>query len=196
MKICDWCKKVSVELNEHTSGGTGISYRICGDCLDKALDDTCRKCGELIIGKDIAGICTGCAQEESTEAQIKINEVAEGVSIDILEELTTDVVFTEGDYENWVMLSQKGYTKEQIRRNRTIWLKSKLLKAADWNEERIEKNADNLSELIDRYSSNILKNEYVLIYYPETPEEGFKGKRPTASVLDRIGDVILVKYEN
>lgn len=195
MEYCEWCKQLDNKLTKHMSSGTGITYKICSKCLESAEEDLCRKCDQIILGKDIAGLCVDCAQDESAEEQKKINEIAEGVNVDLLQEYTSDLVFTEKDYERWVVLSQKTYTREEIKKNRLAWLKNKLSKSKEWTNERIERNADALAELIDKYSSNILQSSYVLIYYPEKPEPGFKGKRPTASILDRIGDVILIKVE-
>lgn len=195
MKYCEWCKHLTDKLTNYKSAGTGLAYQICDKCLTAAEEETCRKCGQIILGKDIAGLCTDCAQDESTEEQRKINEIAEGVNVDLLQEYTSELVFTESDYERWVVLSQKTYTREEIKRNRLAWLKNKLAKSKDWTNERIERNVDALAELIDKYSSNILKSSYMLIYYPEKPEPGFNGKRPTASILDRIGDVILIEVE-
>ena len=195
MKYCAWCKQLTTELTNYRSAGTGIAYNICENCLNAVENDTCRKCGQVILGKDIAGLCTDCAQDESADEQRKINEISEGVNVDLLQEYTSDLVFTESDYERWVVLSQKAYSRADIKRNRIAWLKSKLSKSPDWTTERVEKNADALAELIDKYSSNILKSSYMLIYYPEKPDPEFTGKRPTASILDRIGDVILMEVE-
>lgn len=193
MQYCEWCKTITDKLTRVTSQGTGLSYNICEKCLEAFDNSECRLCGGIIASRDITGLCISCAQEESEREQIIINEIAEGVNADILQEYTSGIVFTEDDYNKWVTMSQKPYAIEVIKRNRLAWLKAKLASSPEWTPERINRNINGLSELIDKYSSNLLKNTYKIIYYPEVPEPGERYKRPTAAILDRVGDIILVE---
>lgn len=195
MKYCEWCKSLDDELTEYTSQGTAISYNICGKC-SKSMDEyKCIKCGGLIVGIDISGLCIDCAQEKTTEDQKIQNEIAEGVYYDIEHSQNNGSIFTEKDYESWVTMAQKPYSKDEIKRNRLTWLKLKLISTPEWTQERIDRNADAFSELIDKYSHNLVTHKYMIIYYPERPEQGEEFKRPEATIVDRIQDVILVEVK-
>ena len=196
MKYCEWCSDITDKLSEVKSLGTGATYKICDACKEKFENEECIKCGEIIVGKDIAGKCLDCAVEQSEMEQIQENDVAEGIDPDSLKRYRDAVNVTEDDIERWLVLSVTEYTPEEKRKHRFNWLKSKLLFRGTWTSELIDENLDDLTAIIDKYSYGLVKNKYDIIYYPE--DTSGKNSKYTIDiknleVVDRKTNILVVE---
>lgn len=164
MKRCEWCERPTTDLNSVTSLGT--MYKVCNKCKEAHESETCIKCGESVIGAgSIKGKCYACSQEEYEEKQRRADEVAAGVDMDLMDFYTSDVEFTEEDYERWVTFSQVEITPEERRRRRQMWITEKLTGHNGWTPQLLAKYADELEELVARYIAKLITNKYTIVYY-------------------------------
>lgn len=187
MANCEWCgREVS---KPHIVMTLGNKYKVCDICNEAHEDETCIKCNGPIIGQgSLMGLCHSCAQEIYHEQQLKKEEEANGVALDLLEAFDNGVEFTEKDYEEWVTFGQGDITPAYVKRCRQNWLRIKLVAQHGWSADLVEEHLECLEFLMDKYISKIIDNKYILVYY-----DGTNRKQKIREFIDKIGNIYLVE---
>lgn len=187
MKKCDWCGRVSQTLYPVMSLGT--DYNICDKCKKANDEEICIECGEPIIGQgSIKGKCYGCSQAEYEEKQRKAEEIANGVDGELLSFYTSDVEFTEADYERWVTFGQGNFSPAYMRKCRQNWIREKLVTNGGWSPVLVETNMDAIETLMERHMSKVIEKKYAIVYY-----DSKNRKQKIRQFVDHIGHIFIIE---
>lgn len=187
MTNCDWCGAQTSKAHKVMS--LGNSYNVCDKCFEAHENEVCIKCGGPIIGQgSLMGLCHGCAQEIYHKQQLKNEEAANGVALELLEAFDNGVEFTEKDYEEWVTFGQGDVTPAYVKRCRQNWLRMKLVTQGGWSAELVESNLEQIEGLMEKYLSKIMDSKYILVYY-----DGTNRKQRIREFIDKTGNIYLVE---
>lgn len=187
MARCDWCDRETDKLYPVTSLGT--DYNICESCKKAHDNEVCIKCGETIIGQgSIKGKCYSCFQSEYEEKQRREEELASGVSSELLEYYSSGVEFTEEDYEQWVTFGQGNFTPEYLKRCRQNWLRIKLVEQGGWSPALVEQHLDEIESLMEKHISKVMNRKYLIVYY-----DGKTSRQKIRQFIDHIGNIFLIE---
>lgn len=187
MAKCEWCGADTNKTYKVLS--LGNAYNVCSKCKTAHDDETCIKCNGPIIGQgSLMGMCYSCAQEIYHEKQLKNEEAANGVALELLEAFDNGVEFTEKDYEEWVTFGQGDVTPAYVKRCRQNWLRMKLVTQGGWSAELVEKHLDDIENLMEKYLSKIMDSKYILVYY-----DGTNRKQRIREFIDKVGNIYLVE---
>ena len=162
---CDWCKKSSNNLNEHIDSLRNINY-ICEDCMKKIKEHKCRKCEALTDSMfEIQGLCMNCYQAELYKINKRKEAVRLGVDSEIAQCLTSDLEFTDADYEHWVTMG-KTYSIDDAKNSvelRRMWILIKLNSTGLYDQDIILKNFKDIEILLDRNLSKLVNKKCKII---------------------------------
>lgn len=186
MKQCEWCNKHVDELIDYKDV-IGENHHICKACKEDADNCICRKCGQVTDPSVmIDGLCMNCIQARMLEKSRKREEIQLGTDKELLKQVSSDVVLTDQDYENWLTLrnfGEKGRRKD-TKELRRIWIMIKFNAANIYDNETISKNFNDIETILDRNFSKLIGNKCKLIL----------GTTPEARKTIRGSEVI--DYEN
>lgn len=189
-KACEWCEKEG-KLREFEVDELGVSYNICEKCIKANENGMCVTCGEPLYGElPLMGECGGCQQIRSAKLETKRSEVMSGLGLSVLRELMGSVVFTEDDYERWVTFGQSDLTPEVRRRNRKIWIKSRLVKDMGWDEDTFKNNENDIEHLLDNYTRQAFNSKNRLVV--KDKDAKWSGGM---SIVASSGNVMIIENE-
>lgn len=160
MSKCEWCGRLVDELHIHTDA-IGDNHSICNNCLQDVEDCVCRKCGNPVDPSlMINGLCTTCIQADMKIKSKRREEVRMGVDVGMYDCITSDVEFTEDEYERWLTMG-KTFSPEDmsIKELRNLWIMVKLNAAGIYDREVVAKNFSNIEALLDRNFSKLIHNK-------------------------------------
>lgn len=184
--MCDWCSTTDKDLTTHQVFGT--VYKLCQICSAHHEDCVCITCGESLNEEIvIKGECSGCQQIKAAKNEKRNNEVLNGLSADVLEELTQSVEFDEDDYGDWMVFSQGNFTPTVRKNNRKNWLKRKLVDENGWDEETFNSSFNDIEYMLDKYASN---------FFDATYEITLKNANINKlNIVDQKGNIVVLKYK-
>ena len=187
MKKCDWCGRLVTNPKQVES--LGEMYRVCDTCFDANANDTCIKCGKALGWESgRKGLCADCFEEQYEESQRKNEEMLAGIDIETYSIYTSEIEFTEEDYERWVTCGQGNFTPDNMKKYRLIWLKSKLSGSPTWTSELVEEKFDDIEKLLNGNLSKLTSGGFILI----NRDSKAKGPRIT-EFINKSGTVYLIK---
>jgi hypothetical protein len=108
----------------------------------------------------IDGLCTNCIQVNIREKSKKQEEVRLGVDRQLLDNITSDLTFTDADYEKWITLG-KSFSSDSMRDSkelRRIWIMVKFNAAGIYDNNVIADNFKDIEALLDRNFSKLINN--------------------------------------
>ena len=160
MARCEWCGKATEEREIYTDA-IGENHSICASCKETVDDCTCRKCGSTVDPHlMINGLCTNCIQLELKNKSKKREEVQMGVDSDVISDLTSEIEFTDEEYEKWLTwghaFSPENMNVKELRR---MWIMVKLNAAGVYDNSVISKNFPDIELLLDRNFSKLVKQK-------------------------------------
>lgn len=160
MSKCEWCGKVTDNLESYTDA-IGESHSICASCKQSVDNCECRKCGTMSDpNMMIDGLCTNCIQANLKMKSKKKEEVRMGVDRDLLSSITSDMTFTDADYEAWLTMG-KTFSPDNMKDSkelRRIWIMVKFNAAGIYDGKIISENFADIETLLDRNFSKLVNN--------------------------------------
>ena len=186
MPNCDWCKKEVDKLTKFEV--LDMEYDICPKCVEASENDTCINCDEPLYGElAINGECSGCQQIRGAKAEKRRSEIMNGLGVDTLAELTHSVIFTEEDYEKWVVFGQGSFSPEKKKQYRREWIKNKLMTENGWTPEIFSDNVDDIEYLLENYSHKIF-NQSCTFMVKNNSTKGMRG----LNIVTQKGNVMVI----
>ena len=160
MNKCEWCGKVSDSLEIYTDA-IGDNHSICSNCKKSVDECECRKCGTITDpNMMIDGLCTNCIQASIKEKSKRKEEVRLGVDRGLLDTITSDLTFTDADYEKWLTFG-KSFSSDNMKNSkelRRIWIMVKFNAAGIYDNKVISENFSDIEVLLDRNFSKLINN--------------------------------------
>ncbi|MBO5388637.1 MAG: hypothetical protein J6A59_10935 [Lachnospiraceae bacterium] len=160
MSKCEWCGKISNDLVIYTDA-IGDNKSICAECKKSVDACECRKCGTITDpNMMIDGLCTNCVQVNLQMKSKRKEEVRLGVDRGMLENITSEMTFTDEDYERWLTMG-KTFSSENMkdsRELRRIWIMVKFNAAGIYDGKVISDNFSDIETLLDRNFSKLINN--------------------------------------
>lgn len=164
---CKWCKRKvnETEIKEFTDI-MGTTVNICESCYEKAVvGSTCIKCGKAVEPTMLMdGLCMSCSQIEMNRKAKEKEELLSGVDSTLASMVTSDMEFTQEDYEHWLTL-RDDYRADGPYKNfaRQSWILVKLSAAGITSETVQANDIESIETLLDRNLSKLIKNKCKLI---------------------------------
>ncbi len=162
MRTCDWCESLSNELMNYEGS------RICKECYNKAtVKHVCRECGVSTPKQGmINGLCSRCFENSIKEKAERRERASLGIASSDM--LSTDLVFTEDDYNKWVTYdpNNKGFSPEDFKKStvlRRLWIMTKLKAAGITDEDVINDNMEDIEYIIDKNFSKLINNKCKIV---------------------------------
>lgn len=183
---CKWCDKVTDNLLDYTDA-IGESHKICKTCKTSVDNCECRKCGTVTDpSMMIDGLCTNCIQVKLREKSKKQEEARLGVSSELMENLTSDLEFTDDDYERWLLFGNAFSPKDMKKSKelKRLWIMVKLNGAGIFDTNLLKQYFPDVETLLDRNFSKLVNNRCRILI----------GNTPQARKVVRTSEVI--DYEN
>lgn len=182
MATCEWCGKNSEKLNKYIDA-IGDEHNICDSCKQGVDNCECRKCGETTDpSMMIDGLCTNCIQVKMHEKSKKEEAVRMGVDKDMIDYMSSEITFTDKDYESWVTLGNE-FSPENIKNSmelRKLWIIVKLNSVGIYDIDTITKCFGAIETILDRNLSKLINNKCRIII----------GNTPETRKVIRSSDVI------
>ena len=153
MAKCSWCGKLTKSLN--TVEDNFVKAHLCMDCNSAYNNAVCIKCGRVTDNQtllQLKGICLSCLQLKLNEKSKKQEEIAMGVDRDALDQIRSEVVFTDEDYEQWLTMG-KAFSPDDMQNSRELrrlWIIVKLNASGVYDGNVISDNIAAIETLLDR----------------------------------------------
>lgn len=154
MERCDWCKRKTDNITMYTDALKNV-YNICEKCDATVKSNHCRKCGTDVDPDFIInGLCTNCVQADAYAKAKSQEEALSGVESS---EYVSDSVFTDDDFEHWMLLS-KSFSYDDMKKSQElqyIWVTVKLNAAGIYDQQIISDNMSSIRKLLDANLSKL-----------------------------------------